>query len=185
MNRGLLSRCARSSLRTVVALVIVGSQASSLNATVLAQCGGSHGKALFLGAGEKVWSDDALSKGRFTFVADDKGNPNILFYDVTGRVTDVSADGGRVSMTYVDPEQSSFGMAVSYWPSGLVETYSVGPNPAGARQLLWTTNRPDLAGDTKVGAYEAHCAAVGPSDATQPRWTPLWTLLSQKAAPPR
>ena len=152
-----LRRLSHAPLRLLVGIALVSFPMSSLSAALLARCGGSQGKALFVGAGETSWSDDAMRKGQFLFVTDDQGNPSLLYYDTTGLIHDVKNEGGLVWLSYKHPDKLSFGIIVSYQDEGIVETYNVVSKPSGGAELLWTVNRSGQPGMTKVGAYEAEC----------------------------
>ena len=121
----------------------------------LAQCGASAGQAYY--DSEGVWGPDQISKGSYSFIADDKGNPNVLFRDASGRVIDAAADGGRVTFSFIHPDRAEFGMFVVYAEAGVVESYNVITSAAGGRKLYWTSNRSRAAPIAKVAAFVANC----------------------------
>jgi hypothetical protein len=123
--------------------------------TVLAACGASEGVAFYKADGR--WSDDRLSAGAFTFVVNDKNEPNLLFKDSSGAITDARADGADVTFSFVDPAKREFGVVVNYSESELIETYSLIHGTDKALYLQWTVNR--VGGVMpKVAAYTATCS---------------------------
>jgi hypothetical protein len=125
------------------------------SARSLAECGASFGQAHY--DVEGTWGPDQISKGSYSFVADGKGNPNVLFRDATGVVVDAAADGGKVSFSFIHPNLGEFGMVVIYEGSGVVETYNVITAPSGERKLYWTSNKSRAAPLAKVAAFVAAC----------------------------
>lgn len=129
--------------------------ASPTPMTVLAECGASVGVSYF--ANEQKWEKDGISKGAWTFVTDGKANPNVLYKDTTGSVTDSAADGGRVSFTFIHPERGEFGVSVVYDQAGVVETYNIVRSASGGRIALWTSNKSNAATFPRVSAFVASC----------------------------
>lgn len=123
--------------------------------TVLAKCGGSTGVSYF--ANEQKWEQDGISRGEWTFIADGKSNPNVIYKDTTGSFTDSAADGGRVSFTFIHPERGEFGLSVVYEQAGVVETYNIIRTPSGGRIALWTANKSNSANFPRVSAFVATC----------------------------
>lgn len=126
------------------------------SATVLAQCGASSGQAYY--DGENVWGVDQISKGSLSFVADDKGNPNVYFRDASGGVTDSAADGAKLMFSFIHPNLGEFGIVAVYEQTGVVETYHVITVAGGKRRLFWTSNKSKAAPLAKVSAFVADCS---------------------------
>jgi hypothetical protein len=107
---------------------------------------------------EDTWSDDRISTGAYTFVADGKGNPNVIFKDSSGLTIDSAADGGSLFFSFIHAEMGEFGIVAVYETAGVVETFNVVTTPAGKRKLLWTSNRSGKSMRlTKVASYTADC----------------------------
>lgn len=124
-------------------------------AETLATCYAPKGKAYYSDEGR--WSDDGINAGEFLFTVDGKGNPNLLFKDVTGKTIDAAADGGTVAFSFVNTAQRSFGIVVLYSGAGVVETYNVVTGEGGTRSVYWTANRAGLFGPGKISAMVGRC----------------------------
>lgn len=129
--------------------------ASPAHAHVIATCGASYGQARY--DGEAAWTADSVSTGTFTFLLDGKGNPNVLFKDVRGRVVDAAADGGKVHVTFAHSQRDQFGFAVIYPDDGLVETYNIFRSANGRMMLHWTSNKAQGLAPPKVAAFRSSC----------------------------
>ena len=128
--------------------------AQSSRNTVLASCGAPTGVANY--KADQNWSEDRMPNGSFTFVVDDEAQPNLLFKDASGNITDARADGATVSFTFIDADRNEFGILVNYERAGSVETYGLVRMDDGRSYLQWTVNR--VANRLpKVAAYTAAC----------------------------
>jgi len=144
-------------LATALAGLLASSPAEAQE--VIAECGASTGRALYLTPREIDWAEDRISSGRYKFTVDGAGNPNIIFTDATGTAVDAAADGGRLIFSRLAPDRNEFGVVLIYPSTGVVETYNVLTTSDGRRRLLWSSNKPRIGAVelSKVGAYTADC----------------------------
>jgi len=137
------------------AACLIGSPAG---ARILATCGVTHGQAYYLGQ-PSGWQSDAISSGRFVFTSDGSKNPNVLFKDVRGAVTNAARSGARISFSLYPDAAREFAIVVIYPDDRITETYTIVTEARGKkRKLLWTTSKiHGLGFVAKVGAYTADC----------------------------
>ena len=122
---------------------------------VLAMCGASAGKVVFVGPEKVTWEDDRISKGSFAFVQKNDGSVDYLFRDATGKLTSALQDGGTIAKTY-QGENGEMMFLVSYG-TGVAETYNVTKDLDGRTIVLWTSNKQANLMPAKVSAFLARC----------------------------
>jgi hypothetical protein len=145
-------------LRSLAAVAVAAAPEGS---RFLAVCGPSQGWSYFARPQPDGWTEDGISSGRLVFIADAKGDVNLLFRDVTGRFYSATRDGGRV-VTLKEPNESGeFAILIVYPSTGVTETYTLTKDGAGEPIVLSTATKPNLKiGSvimTKISALTSKC----------------------------
>lgn len=150
-------------LRAALVLATLAATGTICSAQAKFVCAESNGRAYFpqqglVPANKAGFFDDGIKGGRLTLSG--SGNDwDILFTDISGRVTSTVRDGGTVIVLH--DTGISMTLAVLY-PGGLSESYLFHKLGDGTAEVVWTQLKSGTTTLIEKGAlYRAQCKAMG------------------------
>lgn len=130
-------------------------------AVEVANCGASNGHAFYpkIGLGAKSatsgkWTEDGISKGRFTLTLSDEKAFDLLFIDAFGTIVSAANDGGQV--IFLGKADNAVSVLVLYQGVSS-ESYTFFRNIDGIAKMMWTQNKYGTA-IPKISAFTATCS---------------------------
>ena len=128
------------------------------NGKVVAVCGPSSGKALWLQSpenGKAELSDDRIDNGRLVFIENEDG-PNVVTRDAGSDYSDAKSESGDVRVIHSQRSPASTWI-VTYPSTGVAQTHNLTFNKNGQLVDMWTANKPEMMNAAHTFLFTANC----------------------------